>query len=160
MNPPGSDRLKGARFSLMIVFTLTVVAMMIAPAIVSGASGPKQVRGYVWDSAGRDVEGADVTVNIRDPDIRATLSDTTDATGYYSVTFGPSDWDIGDTIEVIATYLSNQETNSTSANSNPFQWVNVTYTFEIPEFGSIVGFLVAGSLLGIVATVFLVRKRK
>jgi len=145
-----------------MIIAVAVAAIMIAPAIVSGASGPKQVRGYIWDNTGRDLEGADVTVNIRYPDtsLRSTLSDTSDANGYYSVTFGPSDWDIGNTIEVISTYDSNQETNSTSANANPFQWVNITYPFGIPEFGSTLGILVAGGFLGAVSIAMLSRKKR
>lgn len=124
--------------ALMLVFVFS-----FSSDVAYAADGPKQVRGIVWDAVYNELEGADVIVTIRDPSIRATLSDITDANGYYSVTFGPSDWDIGNTIEVNATYDSNQETNSTSAIDSPSQWVNVTIAgFVIPEFGDI-GMLIA-----------------
>jgi len=145
------------------VILIFAVALILASYNVIAASGPKQVRGYIWDIEGRNITGADITINIRwesDDTIRSTLTDTSsDPLGYYAVTFAPANWDIGDRIEVISTYLSNQESNSTTATSMPYQWVNVTYPFVIPVFGSTLGFLVAGGLLGAVAVVMLTRKQ-
>ncbi len=143
-------------------------AIVAAVLLVAGNSAaeiyPKGVRGYVWDSEGRAVEAADVTVNIKDgATVVATLTDVTDAVGYYSVTADPADWEVGYTIEVIAEFNSNQESNSTVALSfedAPYQWVNVTFTFEIPEFGGMTGLLVAGGAIGAVAAVSLVYYRK
>lgn len=122
---------------------------------------PKIVRGYVWDSEGRTVESADVTVNIKDGGSTiATYTETTNSAGFYSLTVDPADWDEGNTIETIASFGGNQESNSTTATSAAIQYVNVTFTFEIPEFGSMTGLLVAGGLLGAVGVVALVYFRK
>jgi len=149
--------------ALTMVLAVAFVAMFLLSYGVSAAIGPKQVRGYVRDVNGDLIEGIPITFNIRwasDDTIRSTLTDTSDETGYYSVTFGPSAWDIGDRIQVIATHSGNQESNSTTANSAAYQWCNVTFPYAIPEFGSVIGFVIAGGIVAAVATVFLVSKRK
>jgi len=151
-----SHSLKRSKKRAMIsiaVLSISIIALIVIASNASAASGPKVVRGYILDSVGRTVEGADVTVNIINAstkEVVSTLSETTNATGFYSVTFGPSDWEIGDDIEVIATYNAAQESNSTTATDYPVQYVNVTYAFEIPEFGSMVGFLASAGIIGIV----------
>ena len=146
----------------------SAVAVMLAAVLVAIPTSnaglfPKLVQGYVWDAAGTPLVDADVTVNIRRPDtsIRATYTDSTDSGGVYSVSFGPGEWELGDTIETISTYLGNQESNTTDpiTEEGP-QWVNVSYAFEIPEFGSTVGLMIAGALIGAVAVVTLVYHRK
>jgi hypothetical protein len=122
---------------------------------------PKVVRGFVWDSEGRTVEAADVTINIKDGGSTiATYTETTTSIGFYSLTVASEDWDVGNTIELIASFGGNQDSNSTIATSAPIQYVNMTFTFEIPEFGSMAGFIVTGGLLGAVAVVALVYFRK
>ncbi|HEX7391982.1 MAG TPA: hypothetical protein VF374_03420 [Thermoplasmata archaeon] len=160
----------GTRARVAFAFTLTIaialVAMFVLSQSVQAASGPKQVRGYVRDVDGLLINDIPITINIRrasDNTVRATLTDTSGALGedgYFSQTFVYSDWDIGDTIEVIATHGANQESNSTVATVWPYQWCNVTFPYAIPEFGSIVGFLIAGGLIAAVAVVFLVVKKK
>ena len=152
-----------AAYALTLAVTVALVAMFLLSQSVEAATGPKQVRGYVRDVDGRFIDEIPITINIRrasDNTVRATLTDTSDVGGYYSQTFGPSDWDIGDTIEVIATNGGDQESNTTLATALPMQWCNVTFPYAIPEFGSIVGFLVAGGLIAAVAVVFLVVKKK
>lgn len=157
----------GQRGNVAVVLTTVLAVALVAMFLVSygadAATGPKQVRGYVRDVDGKFIEDIPITFNVRwasDDTVRSTLTDTSDETGYYSVTFGPSDWDIGDRIQVIATHGGNQESNSTTANSVAFQWCNVTFPYAIPEFGSMVGFVIAGGLVAAVAAVFLVSKRK
>lgn len=152
-----------AAFALTIAITFALVAMFLLSQSVEAATGPKQVRGYVRDVDGRFIDGIPITINIRwasDNTVRATLTDTSDVDGYYSQTFGPSDWDIGDTIEVIATNGGDQESNTTLATVLPMQYCNVTFPYAIPEFGSIIGFVVAGGLIAVVAVAFLFVKRK
>ena len=149
--------------TVMIVAVILSIGMLLAPGIVSAASGPKNVRGTVWQNNGSKLVGADVTVNIRwasDDSIRSTLSDTTDGNGFYSVTFAPALWDIGDRIEVISTFSTKQESNSTGAISAPVQYINVTYTYEIPVFDSIWGFAIAGGALAVVGVALLAWKKK
>lgn len=158
--------IKHRRVAAVLTMTLTVavIAMFLVSHGASAATGPKQVRGYIRDVDGRVLEGIPVTINIllaSDNNItRATLTTTSDATGYFSKTFGPADWDVGDRIQVIATHGARQESNSTIAIDYSYQWCNVTFPYAIPEFGSSVGFLIAGGLIAAVAAVFLVSKRK
>jgi len=142
---------------------VALVAMFMLSNAAEAASGPKQVRGVVRDVDGKLIEGIPMTINIRwagNDTVRSTLTDTSDETGYFSVTFGPAAWDIGDRIQVIGTHSGNQESNSTIANVAPMQWCNITFPYAIPEFGSLIGFVIAGGLVAAVATVFLVSKRK
>jgi hypothetical protein len=145
-----------------VAFALVASALMVSNS-ASAATGPKQVKGYIWDNAGRLVEGADVTINMlaqSDLSIRASYSETTPSDGYYSVSFGMSEWDIGDTIQVIATFNGNQEPNSTAATSTFSQWVNVSFDFEIPEFGGYLGLLIAGGAIGVVGIAVVSMKRR
>jgi len=159
--------LAGSKGKAVLVFTMAltvaIVAMFLVSYGVNAATGPKQVRGYARDVDGRLIQGIPVTINIRwagDDSIRATLTASSDENGYYSVTFEYTQWDIGDRIQVIATHGANQVSNSTVAVEFPFQYCNVTFPYAIPEFGSIVGFVIAGGLIAAVAMVFLVSRKK
>jgi hypothetical protein len=152
-----------AALVITMVLTVAIVAMFLVSYGVNAATGPKQVRGHARDVDGRLIQGIPITVNIRlasDDSVRATLTASSDEDGYYSVTFEYTQWDIGDRIQVIATHGANQVTNNTTAIDFPFQWCNVTFPYAIPEFGSVIGFVVAGGLIAAVAMVFLVSKRK
>jgi hypothetical protein len=70
------------------------------------------------------------------------------------------EWDIGDMIQVIATFDSKQEPNSTVATSVGPQWVNISFKFVIPEFGSYLGLLIAGGAIGIVGIAVVSMKRR
>ena len=145
-----------------MVFALTFVALMVPDATQAG-TGPKIVRGYIWDSASNLIEGAEVTVSIlaqSDLSVRATYSETTGADGEYYLSFDPDDWFIGDTIQTVATYNAVQETESTAATVDGVQWVNIQFEFEIPEFGSYLGLLIAGGAIGIVGIAVVSTKRR
>ena len=134
-----------------VVFCILLSFIVISPSIVTAADHPKTVRGYIWDNVGNELEGASVTINIKDGEtVVSTDSDTADSDGFYSVVFFSPEWDIGNTIEVIANYLSTEEINSTTADDSVVQYVNVSYSFEIPEFGSMAGFLASAGVIGIV----------
>lgn len=147
--------------SAAAVIAIVFAALFLAAGNSLAADTVKNVRGFVWDSEGRAVEGAEVVVSIKDGETtRSSTSEPTDSIGFYSVSFAEECWDIGNTIEVIAEFDGKEEMNSTGATSNTLQWVNVTFEFEIPEFGSMTGLLVTGGLLGAVAVVALVYFRK
>ena len=146
----------------IVIIGLVLLSAAITSDNVTAGSFPKGVVGVVRDSAGTPLEGADVTVNMLDgagPTIRDTQTDTTDSDGQYAVTFALEYWEVGDTIDVIATYNAAEETNSSTADILPFNQVDITYAFEIPEFGSLSGILISAGILGIIASVAL-RKRK
>ena len=139
---------------------LTIIALLPA-SDVAAATHPTSVLGTVRDSAGTPVPDASVTVNMKDGEtIVSTKSETTDQDGEYSVLFLETEWEVGHTIEVIATYHSKQESESQPAVDEMVQIVDVQFNFEIPDFGNEIGFLVAGGLLGLAAAAIILRKRK
>jgi hypothetical protein len=149
-----------AGLSLLIVTALIVLAAASLVAVNSSSeyvagSGPKIVRGYVWDSVGNPVEGANVTVDIMNgATVRSTLNNMSNPTGLYSVTFSPSDWYEDDGIEISAELGIYTGTNSTTADAAPAQWVNATLGFVIPEFDSLFGVvLITGGMFVAVAAI-------
>lgn len=148
-------------WSLITIMVLAVaIGTTVVPSIVDNAaagSGPLTVYGYVYDSGGTPVEGADVLVEVLRTG--ATLSDTTDSSGRYDVAFALSDWDTGDTVESTATSGSLVESETGIAPALGFMQIDVQFAYAIPEFGSFPGVLVATLMVGAVA-VFAVRKRQ
>ena len=107
---------------------------------VSAATGPTQVRGHVYDSLGSIVSGAQVDVLFLTS--QSSWSGSTDVNGYYlSRTFGYDEWNVGETIEVTATYGSDHVVNTSFAIDWIVQIVNVTLSLVISEFGGSFGFL-------------------
>lgn len=155
---------KVLRSSVTLAVSIAVLMTAMAALLPTQTSaGPQDmsVRGYVWDSEYRDVEGASVVINIKDGEtVRSTDSDTSDANGFYSVMFAAAEWEVGDTIEVIFTFESRQDTNWTTAIDATIQYVNMTFSFEIPEFGSLLGLALAAIALGVVGTAAVVVWKK
>jgi hypothetical protein len=91
-----------------------------------------------------------------------TKTDTTDATGYYAVDFLDGKWDTGPdgNFTIIATCPSGQDGNFRPAVDRNIIYLNVTYLFEIPEFGNTVGLLATAGILGGVAAVAVVCVRR
>jgi hypothetical protein len=160
-------RRTGITLSVLTVAIVILTAILASSYQTSAGDGVKVVRGWVWDNAGRNVTDASVVVTVWEDDTktnqRSTDSELTDADGFYSLQFGPSDWYVGDYIEVVCTYEGDQDWNFTYAVSSlvaPFQYVNITYDFEIPEFGSLIGLILAGGAIGAVAMVALVANQR
>jgi hypothetical protein len=156
--------LSSAVLKVLVVSLALVAVITLLPTSSTASTTSKVIYGYVWDSAGNPLVGADVTLNMKRPDtsIRTTLTDETLSGGQYLVTFNPGEWEIGDTVEIISNYMGNMESNETESpltNDTP-QYLNVSYEFEIPEFGSATGLLITGGLLGVVAVVALVYFKK
>jgi hypothetical protein len=158
----------GLSFAVVAVFSLLAMAFFMAQSPnVSAATDPKYVMGYVKDSADRVLVGASIVVNMKDSGNTTVLfskSGTTNGAGFYSLGFLPTEWNVGDIIEVISDYSGNQIKVYSAATllTLPFNhWANITYPYEIPEFGSTVGLIIGGVAIGVVGAVFLViRKRK
>jgi hypothetical protein len=151
--------------AVAFVTVLAVIGVLLTAHSASAYLWPKNVRGWVWDDHGNPVKDIPVTINVRwasDDSIRSTYTATTSSVGFYSKSVLGADWDPGDSIEVIATYGGDQRANTTTANLNPIQFVNVTFPYEIPEFGpSLLGLVAAGGSIGVVGVVLLVAwKRK
>jgi hypothetical protein len=150
------------------VFVVAAVAMLLLSGSAS-AEGFKFVQGVIEDSAGNPLEGATVVIEVRDPlnapsgPTRYTDSVTSDEDGFYFFIlsgFGPVEWQIGDTIKIIATWSGNQKDESAIADDSGSQTIDVTFPFEIPQFGSILGFGIAAGGIGLIAMVFVVKRKK
>lgn len=143
---------------------ILMIGVLAVPGNVSAGDGPKIVRGWVWDNAGHNITGANVLIEIKNTsnwETRASLTDTTDDKGFYSVTFGFSDWYSGDSINITVTWEGKQlKNNTTAVSARPVQFVNATYPFEIPDLGSVAGFAIAGVFLGAIAIFLIVRRKK
>jgi hypothetical protein len=155
----------GFAVAFVAVAVAAIALMPVFSQSASAATMPKAVVGFIVDNAGNPLEDALVVVNIRDKDdydnIRATDSFTTESNGYYALTFAMDDWDVGDWIQVIATWESIQAPpNETVATSAPFQVVWVEFPFEIPQFGSALGTMVAIGAVGAVGAVFVVSRKR
>jgi len=137
---------------------IAIVALILAPSeqtresSVLGA-GPKIISGHIYDSGGSPIAGAVVHVASKfGSTTYANLTQTSDGSGFYFVTFAPSDWEIGYTMEVYATYGSYSAINTITASAAPAQVVDVHFSVLIPEFTSlsfVAVMTVAVSLIGI-----------
>lgn len=142
-----------------------VAVAIVAPSAQKPASieaaFPLVARGHVWDVGGAPIPGAEVEVSVKEDDeVRATYTDTTNATGGYSVTFSHEVWDAGNTILVVVEFGGDSVENSTVANEDPVQYVNVTMTIAIPEFSDLGGIASVAGIMGIFMMVFFARRRK
>ncbi len=148
--------------NLMIAFGTLVSLALVVGLVARGtgaATDPKglfvlNVRGTIYDPAFTQIEGADVTVESWDgTTLVQTIADTSNSTGFYSVTFAASEWDVGYTISVTADYSGDTVTNSTDiAAAVPILHVNVTLTTLIPEFSGL-GLVVVCSAFVLIAAV-------
>jgi hypothetical protein len=116
---------------------------------------PKPVSGYVYDTGGLPVQGANVTVKMYNG---VTLTGTqyytplSDVDGFYFVTFAPAEWEVGYTISITVTKNLLTGTNTTLATDAPDQWLNATLGIFIPEFSGYAVVIVGGfAMLAILA---------
>jgi hypothetical protein len=158
-----SRRIAVYGLSSFLVLSILAVALLGSMSAMAGI-GVKPVMGTVYDNEGNLLGGATVTVVIIDKNtqvVRDTLTDTTGSDGIYMVTFPADKWDIGDTIRARATYGSVQsEASETIANESASQNLDIHFTTAIPQFGSVLGFGVAVTLVCAVGLAFVSRRRK
>ncbi len=125
---------------------------------------PKVVFGIVRGEDGNPLPGAGVTVTMKDgATVAATKAAQTDTSGSYGVIFAWDEWNVSYAIDVTATSGGSQAFNSSVADVNSSQEIDVMFEYEIPDFGSFYGFLVAGLFIGIIGAILLARgkgKRK
>ena len=149
-----------ATASVTIVLALLALTLLTTTN-ATAASHPTTVSGTVRDSEGTPAPDVSVTVNMKNGEtVVSTKSETTDGNGEYSVIFLAAEWEIGYTIQVIATFHAQQESNSTTAIDSFTHVVDVKFNFVIPDFGTEVGLIVAGGAIGLVAVAVILRKRK
>jgi hypothetical protein len=153
----------GARIAtFLMAFTVLIACMaMVLPKTVSANAGPFIVDGTVTDSAGRPIVGAAVVIVMKNGATTIdTQSTTTDSAGFYTADVGHDLWQAGFTVTSTATFNSAQVSDTATVGADPFMTIDLQYPFEIPQFGSVLGFVVAAGLVGVVAVVFLARKSK
>lgn len=142
----------------VLIAVLGVLAIVMPADVSQAAVGPKIVEGTVYDYQGDRLAMAHVSVTMFSGDVaRTTLTVYTDETGWYRVTFGPSDWDVGNSIVVVVTVGNSQQVEQVLADESPLQIIDVHFLYAIPEFG-IIGGVIAGIVVGILALILL-RKR-
>lgn len=167
----------GLRSSIVVLSTVIgVLVLAVAVLPSSGAADDNHtmnVRGYVYDNAGRKIANADVTVSMYNGATLVKSNSTTSRAspaGYFSVNFHPGEWATGNTVLVVAQYQGGLQGVNDSKDADPpwtvdgakfFVWENVTLPYEIPQFGNnTTGLLVTAGLVGVVASVVLVWRRK
>lgn len=154
------------RFAATLI-TLVVLSLLTSVAVfgsdnTTAATGPKSIRGYVYDSVGTPVQDANITVRSFTSAhvmIKTLWYNFTETDGFYTVTFGNTEWAEDGSFETTAVYDIYSNMNSAAATTAPFQNIDVTLGFEIPEFGA--GFaatLTVASLMALV--VALVSRRR
>ena len=136
---------------------VSAVLMFASPPVAAGPAN-LTVYGYVYDNAAQPLEGAGVVVEVRAGTFPSE-SAITDSDGYYQVDFDYTLWQIGDTIRTTATYGSYQEFEEAPAEADTLMQIDITFSYEIPEFGSFVGVVVATVLMGSVAVISMRRQR-
>ncbi len=147
--------------------TLAIVTVFAALVFVSlmsmsgpAAAGPANltVYGWVYDSAGDPINGAGIVVEVRAGTF-PTTSTTTDSDGFYMVDFDDAVWNIGDTVRTTATYDTVEEWAEVPAEADTTVQIDIHFAFEIPEFGSFPGVIIATVLVGSVALMSMRRRR-
>ncbi len=146
---------------MVLMLTAVVLATTLSslPTKVSADAGPFIVDGFVTDAGGRAIVGAPVVAVMKNgATVIDTQSSTTDDGGFYTITLATDQWEPGYTVTSTATYNSEQVSDTITIVDMPFADIDLQFPFEIPQFGSILGFVVAAGLVGAVAAVFLVRR--
>ena len=137
---------------------IALVSLSLFSAPAAAGSADLTVHGYITDSNGDPVEGADVLVEVL-AGTHPQLSFTTLSDGHYQVDFDLSQWQVGDTVQTTATYGGNPESNTGVADASTVLQIDVQFTLAIPEFGSLTGVLVTMGIIGVIATVSMRRKK-
>jgi hypothetical protein len=139
-----------------------VVGCIALPQPAASETVPKGVEGRIYDSLSNPIEGANVTVVMKDTEGDPTAThyfDESLADGYYFVTFAMSEWEEGYSIEVTARFDGSENTETVVADDSFAQTVDVTLPITIPEFGGILGSSAAFIVVVIIA-MFIVFRRK
>jgi len=153
--------------SVMAILAPVALLLMVAVvpihvgsrATIAAPIGPLIVDGTVYSSAGSVVNGATVVVTIYNgTTYRGVQSTTSDPSGFYTVTFGNSEWDIGYTVFVAATKGSDSGLNSTVV-SFDFETIDVKLGTVIPELGGPAMTALTVSAIGMMVVVYARRRR-
>ena len=138
------------------------IACMAVAHNASAADFVKAVNGRVYDSLSSPIEGANVTVVVKDGEtVTATYYfDETLSDGYYQVTVAMPEWEEGFTIEVTAKFGAAEDTETVVADGEAIQTVDVTLPMIIPEFGGLMGSSVAFITVVMIAMFVIIRRTR
>jgi hypothetical protein len=142
---------------LLAVLSIPLTASMSAKG---DALYPLIVDGTVTDEKGRPMEGVPVVVTADNGGTPVSHTNYTDANGLYSVTFGQGEWDVGYSIQSVATWGGEQVSDDLVASGDPVETIDLMFPFEIPQFGTLLGFLAVAAVVGAVAVFLLPRRSK
>ena len=119
--------------------------------------GPLIVRGTVYDVNSVPIPDCPILVKLFDKNmiLTQTLTDVTDSIGYYSVTFGVNEWEVGGMITVIAQIDGQAEAHSVIGGCDPIITIDLQFNFAIPEFGGVGGILMAMFAIGMIVMWFM-----
>ena len=149
-----------AVFALAACIALMSVSSLVSVPASAGL-GPLPVSGYVKDDAGRVMEGVPVVVACKNGSTTtSTLSTTTDVYGFYTVTFAYNVWELGYNLIATATYGSEQVTENITITQEWGEQIDLQFPFEIPQFGTVLGFLAVAAMVGVLAIFLLPRRSK
>jgi hypothetical protein len=165
------DRKSSSRRFLAWISILAILmlgALMVSIGHASAGDFNKVVQGHVYQGdTSHPVEGASVVVKILYSDrneryvFPTTL--TTNSAGFYTCTISASNWDLTNIIQVTATKAPDQKTSELTitklAQQQPIETIDVIFDYAIPQFASAAGALFAACLVGVVAVVFIRRKK-
>ena len=150
--------------SASVIASVSLCLLMFAAPSVRADNPSLSVYGYVYDTEGLPVNGATVLIVIVESG--HSRYGTTDSDGLYSsaTDFNATDYALGNTIRVTASYDSNLAQNETAVTAGIVSvgvaQVDVHFTYEIPEFGSLLGTVVAMVGIALVSAVALSRRRR
>jgi hypothetical protein len=157
-----STKMSVIRISVLSIPIAMIAVFILSSSLVS-AVGTKTIVGTVYDESGNPLAGATVTVTMKSGEtVHGVHSDDpTLSDGYYLITFGETEWAVGDDIVVVAVKAGNggEATSNSVADDFDFQIVDVSFQTAIPQFSGLVGAFAAAGLVGAIAVVA-VRKGK
>jgi len=153
---------KPAMVVVLVALLVLALAMMLRSTVVfragTAAADNLIVFGTVYDSNGIAVEGADVNVTVIGSIVPSPYQLTASIVGgFYTVTFVSTDWQIGDTVKVVASFGGESGENQTTAASENLE-IDAHLVAAIPELdGPASVMLTVG---GTAALVLLVARRR
>jgi len=144
-----------------LLLIVAIVPIHVGSRASVAAVGPLAVYGWVnYTAAGGPVDGANVVVTIYNGLIPgATQTVATDSSGVYFLTFAPSDYNVGNTVNVNASkgvYYSN--VSVVILDEFPLD-INLNFSTQIPELGGTAMILLTVSAVGMMVVVY-ARKRR
>jgi hypothetical protein len=147
--------------ALMIAVLSMPLLQLSSSAVRGDFVGPFFVDGTVTDSAGTPIQGVDVVVVSKQGEtVISTVYGVTDENGFYTVTFPTETVDYNHTIIATATYGGNQESEQAVPVDELGLTMDIQFPFEIPEFGTLIGFLAVAGVVAFVAIFLLPRRHK